>query len=136
MDRNLTPSSPDKPRQDTILIVEDEPLMLRLLEKFFLQHGYDILAAPDGEQAIEIYRSYKSRIDAVLLDIRLPKTTGEEVFHRLKEENAAVKVVMASGYLAPGIKSDLGLAGVKGFVDKPYQLDQLVEVLRNIIKND
>jgi two-component system, cell cycle sensor histidine kinase and response regulator CckA len=136
MERNLTSDSPDKARQDTILIVEDEPLMLRLLEKFFSQRGYYILAAADGEQAVEIYHSYKSRIDAVLLDIRLPKATGEKVFRRLKEENAAVKVVMASGYLAPGIKSDLGLAGVKGFVDKPYQLDELVEVLRNVIKND
>ena len=81
----------------------------------FRRHGYSILAASDGEQAIEIYRCYKPRIDAVLLDIRLPKTPGEEVFRRMKEENAAVKVVIASGYLAADLKSRPGLCRRQAF---------------------
>jgi two-component system, cell cycle sensor histidine kinase and response regulator CckA len=120
----------------TVLIVEDEKLMLRLLERVFLQHGYQVLVASDGEQAIEIYRCYKARIDAVLLDIRVPKITGEEVFRRMKEENAAVKVVIASGYLEANLKNDEAYAGVKRFVNKPYVLDELVEVLKNVIEND
>ena len=122
--------------QETILIVDDEQLMLRLLEKFFSQRGYHIVAASDGEQAIEIYRGYKPRIDAVLLDIRLPKTTGEEVFRRMKEENAAVKVIIASGYLAADVKTDLAFAGVKRFVNKPYVLNELAEVFQDVIAND
>jgi two-component system cell cycle sensor histidine kinase/response regulator CckA len=120
----------------TILVVDDETLMLRLLEKFFSQHGYHVLCASDGDQAIEIYRRYKPRIDAVLLDIRLPKTTGEEVFRRMKEENAAVKVVIASGYLEADIKSDLTFAGVKRFVNKPYVLNELLEVFQDLIENE
>ena len=103
--------------QHTILIVEDEDLMLRLLEKFFSQHGYHVLVAADGEQAIELYRCYKRRIEAVLLDVRVPKITGEEVFRRMKEENADVKVVIASGYLAGNTKTDMAFAGVKRFVN-------------------
>ena len=110
--------------------------MLRLLERFFLQHGYQVLVASDGEQAIEVYRCYKPRIDAVLLDIRLPKTTGGEVLRKLKEENAAVKVVIASGYLEANLKTDKVYAGVKRFVNKPYVLDELVEVFKNVIEND
>ena len=138
MDRIPESRSQEKPGQAcaTILIVDDEQLMLRLLEKFFSQRGYHVLAASDGEQAIEIYRGYKPRIDAVLLDIRLPKTTGEEVFRRMKEENAAVKVIIASGYLAANIKSDLTFAGVKRFVNKPYVLDELAEVFQDVIAND
>jgi CheY-like chemotaxis protein len=87
MDR--IPESRSQEKQDqaraTVLVVDDEPLMLRLLEKFFSRRGYHVLLAADGEQAIEIYCDYKPRIDAVLLDIRLPKTTGEEVFRRLKK---------------------------------------------------
>ena len=120
----------------TILIVDDERLMLRLLERFFLEHGYHTLVAADGEQAINTYRSYKPRIAAVLLDIRLPKTPGEEVFRRLKEENAAVKVVIASGYLAADLKSNLALAGVKHFVNKPYVLNELLKVFQTVIEND
>ena len=118
----------------SILIVEDERLMLSLLEKFFSQHGYHVLVAADGEQAIELYRCYKRRIDAVLLDVRLPKITGGEVFRRMKEENAAVKVIIASGYLAA--KTDMAFAGVKRFLNKPYVLDELLEVFQNVIDND
>jgi DNA-binding NtrC family response regulator len=120
----------------TILLVEDEHLMLRLLEKVFSRHGYHVLVASDGEQAIEIYHSYKRRIDAVLLDIRLPKITGEEVYRRMKEENAAVKVVMASGFLDTHIKTEMVFTGVKRFVNKPYVLDELVEIFQNVIEND
>lgn len=119
----------------TMLIVDDERLMLRLLEKFLPEHGYSVLAASDGEQAIELYRCYKPRIDAVLLDMRLPKTTGEEVFRRMKAENAAVKVVIASGFLAANVKADLTLAGVKRFINKPYVLDELLEVFQDVIEN-
>ena len=138
MDRMPKTSSSGSPNQghETILIVDDERLMLRLLEKFFSQHGYHVLAASDGEQAIDIYRCYKSRIDAVLLDIRLPKTTGEEVFRRMKEENAAVKVVIASGYLEANVKTNLAFAGIKRFVNKPYVLDELLEVFRKVIENE
>lgn len=119
-----------------ILIVEDERLMLRLLEKFFSQHGYHVLVAPDGEHAIEVYRCYKHRIDAVLLDVGLPKITGGEVFRRLKEEDTAVKVVIASGHLAANRKTETAFAGVKRFVKKPYVLDELLEVFQNVIEND
>jgi DNA-binding NtrC family response regulator len=126
----------DPGQNRTMLIVDDERLMLRLLEKYFSQHGYHVLVASDGEQAIEVYRCYKPRIDAVLLDIRLPKTTGEEVFRRMKEENAAVKVIIASGYLAANVKADLAFAGVKRFVNKPYVLNKLLEVFQDVIESD
>ena len=118
----------------TILIVEDERLMLRLLENFFSQHGYHVLVAADGEQAIEIYRRYKRQIEAVLLDVRVPKITGGEVFCRMKEENAAVKVVIASGFLEANIKNQIAFAGVKRFVNKPYILDEVLETVRSVIE--
>lgn len=138
MDRMPKSSSSGSPGRvhETILVVEDERLMLRLLEKFLSKHGYHVLLASDGQQAIDIYRCYKRQIDAVLLDMRLPISTGEEVFHRMKEENAAVKVVIASGYLEGDIKTRMSFAGVKRFVSKPYVLDELVEVFRKVIENE
>ena len=118
----------------TILIAEDEHLMLRLLEKFFTRHGYRVLSASDGEQAVEIYRHYKTRIAAVLLDVRLPKLAGDEVFRRMKEENPAVKVVMASGFLEPQIKTEMNLTGVNRFVNKPYELDDVLQVVQSVIE--
>lgn len=120
----------------TIFIVEDEPLMLRLLEKFFSRRGYEVLVASDGEQAIEVYRQNKLQIDVVLLDIRLPKSTGEEVFRRMKAQNAGVKAVMASGFVDPEKRTEMALAGVKRFVTKPYVLDELLEVLQSVIDDN
>ena len=138
MDRTSEKSPSEKGEQghQTILIVEDEPLMVRLLERFFSRHGYNVLAASDGEQAIEVYCRYKLQIDVVLLDARLPKTTGEEVFRRMKDENPGVHVVMTSGFLEAEKKSEMTLAGVKRFVNKPYMLDELLKVFRSLFDNE
>jgi two-component system, cell cycle sensor histidine kinase and response regulator CckA len=133
-DSRLHPS--EKPINDraTLLIVEDEDLMLRLLEKYFSRHGYDVLVASDGEQAVDVYHDCKGRIDAVLLDSGMPKTGGENVFYKMKYENAALKVVMASGYLDPEQRDALEFAGVTRFVTKPYRLDELLAVFRSVIE--
>lgn len=120
----------------TILLVEDEVYMLRLLVRFFSRHNYRVLQAIDGEQAIELYRQHAKEIDAVLLDIRLPKKGGEQVFQEMKLMNPAVKVIMASGFLDPRIKIDMTLAGVKRFVDKPYVLTDVLDIVEDTLSSD
>ena len=102
-------SSSEKPGHGhaTVLIVEDEPGMLCLLEEVLSRHGYQVLMASDGEQAIEVYRCYKLRIDVVLLDVGLPKIAGWQVLLKMKKENPAVRVVIASGYLDPKMKAEM-----------------------------
>lgn len=117
----------------TILIVEDEQLMLRLVEKVLLQHGYQVLVASDGEEAIEVYRRHKLEIDVVLLDVGLPKLSGWDVLLKMKEENSDVRVVIATGFLEPKMKTEMSRVTVKNFVDKPYMLDEVVETLQSLI---
>ena len=107
--------------------------MLRLLVRFFSRHGFRVLQATDGEQALEIYRREAREIDAVLLDVRLPKKTGDQVFREMRTVNPAVKVVLASGYLDPKIKTDMTSAGIQYFVDKPYVLDDLLVIVENML---
>ena len=121
--------------QETILIVDDERLMLHLLEKVLTRHGYQVLTACDGEQAIEVYRSYKPRIDAVLLDVGLPRSTGWQVLLKLKEEKTDVRVVIASGYLEPKMKAEMSGAGVKHFVNKPYKLNELLQTIQGLLRS-
>ena len=117
----------------TILIVEDEQLMLRLVEKVLLQHGYQVLVASDGEEAIEVYRRHKLEIDVVLLDVGLPKLTGWDVLLKMKEENPDVRVVIATGFLEPKMKTEMSRVTVKHFIDIPYMLDEVVETLQSLI---
>ena len=118
----------------TILVVEDEQLMLRLLKRTFSQQGYAVLTAADGEEAIEVYRSHKEEIDVVLLDIGLPKISGANVFLKMKEEKPDVRVVIASGYLEPQVKVEMLRAGVKHFFSKPYIFQEIIDAFESLIK--
>jgi two-component system, cell cycle sensor histidine kinase and response regulator CckA len=117
--------------QRTVLVVEDERIMLRLLERFLSREGYQVLLAADGEQAIDGYCRHKTEIDVVLLDVGLPKVGGVDVLRRMKKENPDVRVVVASGYLDARTKAEMYRAGVKAFVDKPYLLPEMLETLRS-----
>jgi len=118
----------------TVLLIEDEQNMLNLLERVLLQHGYNVLKAADGEKALEIYRCHEQTIDAVLLDIGLPKIAGRDVLLKIKNENPDVKIIIASGYLEPELKAEIEQAGVKYFLHKPYMLDEMVMTLQNLIE--
>jgi two-component system cell cycle sensor histidine kinase/response regulator CckA len=118
--------------QRTVLVVEDERIMLRLLAKFLSRQGYQVLLAADGEQAIDGYCRHKTEIDVVLLDVGLPKVSGVDVLRKMKKENPDVRVVVASGYLDAQMKAEMYRAGVKAFVDKPYLLPEMLEKLRSV----
>jgi DNA-binding NtrC family response regulator len=118
--------------QRTVLVVEDERIMLRLLERFLSRQGYQVLLAADGEQAIDGYCRHKTEIDVVLLDVGLPKVSGVDVFRKMKKENPDVRVVVASGYLDLQMKTEMYHAGVRAFVDKPYLLPEMLEKLRSV----
>jgi PAS domain S-box-containing protein len=118
----------------TVLLVEDEKLMIDLLEKAFAREGYRVLTATDGEKALEIYERHKQTIDAVLLDVGLPKIAGEDILRKMKQENPAVKIVISSGYLEPELKSKIDQAGVKHFLQKPYLPDDVLKTFRSVME--
>jgi CheY-like chemotaxis protein len=115
----------------TILVVEDEANMLRLLERVLSKRGYRVLTAADGEEAIEVHRSHKDAIDIILLDLDLPKISGRDVLVKLKTEKPDVKIVIATGYLEPDLRSEIERAGLKHFIHKPYILDDVVKIVQS-----
>jgi CheY-like chemotaxis protein len=116
----------------TILVVDDEVYMLRLLEKVLSKRGYRVLTAADGEEAIEVHRSHKDAIDIILLDLGLPRISGQDVLVKLRTENPDVKIVIATGYLEPDLSSEIERAGVKHFIHKPYVLDDVVKIVQSV----
>jgi FixJ family two-component response regulator len=73
---------------------------------------------------------------SVMLDLRIPGFTGEEVLHSMKDENPDVKVVMASGFLDPEMRTVMAVTGVKRFVDKPYVLEELLVIFQSVIDGE
>jgi PAS domain S-box-containing protein len=114
----------------TVLVVDDEPMVLAFVEEGLKRLGYQVLTAVDGRQACEVYSSHSQQIDMVLLDMVMPGTTGLEACRRLRAINPNVKVILSSGYTSGEVVREAGLAGAIGFIGKPYSLEELSGVLR------
>ena len=123
-----------KPR-GTVLVVEDDEAMIYLLKKLLPQAGYQMFAATDGAAAIDLYFEHKEEIDVVLLDLGLPKVAGLDVIHKLKEHNPAVKIIVATGYLEPELKSEIFRAGVNDCINKPYLVNDVLDKLGYLIES-
>jgi signal transduction histidine kinase/ActR/RegA family two-component response regulator len=120
----------------TVLIVEDEEMMLHALGKILGEQGYKVLKASDGEMALETYQRHKDTIDVVLLDLGLPKMSGRDVLLRMKNKNPDVKVVIASGHFEDELNSDIDQAGVKHLLRKPYMPDEVIKILQSLTKRN
>ena len=120
---------------ETILIVDDEDLVLEVGQKFLKFMGYQVLTARDGEEALEVYRTHQGKIDLVILDLVMPKMEGGEVFDRLKQISPDVKILISSGYSIDGEASKLLERGAHGFIQKPFDMKQVSQLIRTILNN-
>jgi two-component system cell cycle sensor histidine kinase/response regulator CckA len=118
---------------ETILLVEDEELLLEMVHLMLEMKGYTVHIAKDGIEAIEMFKRYKQDIDIVVTDLGLPGMTGMEEFKKIKEIKSDVKIIFASGFFEPDLKSELLKAGAKGFVQKPYTTDEILRTLRKVL---
>lgn len=116
---------------ETILVVEDEELMLDLVASVLEQKGYKVWLARDGEEALKIHKANIGKIDLVLSDVGLPKLDGWEACQQMKQADPKIKIFLASGYLKPELKSEIQKAGSVGLIRKPYSP---LEILANLRK--
>ncbi|MFH1115974.1 MAG: PAS domain-containing protein [Pseudomonadota bacterium] len=121
------------PGTETILLVDDEKLV-RDLGKRILEHsGYTVITATNGKEALEIYSREKSKIGLVVLDLIMPEMGGDKCLDELLRIDPQVKVIVSSGHsLDPKGLECLG-AYAKGFVNKPYQMREFMEVVRGVL---
>ncbi|MDQ7779642.1 MAG: response regulator [Planctomycetota bacterium] len=117
-----------------ILIVEDNKNLAVLLQKDFSEAGYEVEAAHCGYDAG--YLTADLRPDLILLDIKLPDLSGEEVLRRLKENERTknIKVIVVSGYVDSHLKGRLMELGADGFVPKPFSVKDLRRVVARVLR--
>lgn len=118
---------------ETILLVEDSESMLDVGQGMLAKLGYTVLTATDGEDALRIYRAHQDEIALVLTDMIMPKMDGQELYETLAQTDPAVKVLMMSGYSLKEEVADLRAKGLKGFVQKPFDFNQLGRVVRQAL---
>jgi two-component system cell cycle sensor histidine kinase/response regulator CckA len=118
---------------ETILLVDDESMILTVGSELLKTLGYTILTAQDGSSAIDLYKNSKENIDLVILDMVMPEMSGGEIFDELKKINPQVKVLLSSGYSLNGQASRIIKRGCVGFIQKPFTIRDIASQLREII---
>ena len=118
---------------EIILVVEDEEILLDLVKTVLEAKGYKTFIAKDGIEAIELYKLHKDSISLVLSDVGLPKLSGVEEVLEIKNADPRAKVILASGYLEPELKSKMQQVGVVNFIQKPYEPGEVLRTIRKVL---
>jgi len=118
---------------ETLLVVEDEEMLMMSLRMVLIEKGYNILSAGDGLTALKIYQEKKNDIALVLTDLGLPNMTGLEVCQRIKTIKPNEHMILATGFLDPEMKSEFLKAGIQHFLYKPYDLKKVLKVIREVL---
>jgi len=121
--------------EGVILVVDDEDLVRSTAKSILKKCGYTVITATDGVSGVEIYTERKDEIKAVLMDLVMPKKSGEKAFLDMKKINPEVKVLLSSGFRQDE-RVDLAFNyGISGFIQKPYTLEKLSQAIYNLIYN-
>ncbi len=118
----------------TVLMVDDEEVIIEVGRELLGAIGYKVLTAIDGKEAIEIYKKNMDKIDIVLLDMIMPDMGGGKVFDIIKKINPDAKVLLISGYSLDNQAAEILNRGCDGFMQKPFNLNELSGKIRKIIQ--
>jgi len=115
--------------QHTILVIEDEKVLLSLVSSILEEEGFRVLGAGDGLEAVEVLKKEKDTIGVVLSDLGIPNLSGGELFDALHQIKPELRIIATSGILDPALKEYLSSRGVFDFVEKPFLPDILLNVI-------
>ncbi len=118
---------------ETILLVDDEDSVVDVGCRFLSNAGYNILTAKDGLEALEVYHNEKNKIDLVILDLIMPKMTGQQCLVELRKLDPNIKIIISSGYSENQILDEVKTLRIDSFVQKPFNMNQLLTTVRYVL---
>jgi PAS domain S-box-containing protein len=119
--------------EGTILLVDDEEVIIDVGSEILEVLGYKVSVARSGREAIEIYKEKQDEIDMVILDMIMPEMDGGETFNVLKSIDPGVKVILSSGYSADARSTRMMEQGCYGFIQKPYSVNTLSQKVKEVL---
>jgi CheY-like chemotaxis protein len=116
------------------LLVDDEPDILDSVAELLSLQGYRVLLAHDGLEALERFRPAPKDIDLVLMDLTMPHMDGQEALGAMRALDPGARIVLCSGFDEAEVMKDLGLSRPTAFLQKPYSLQSLRDVIHQVLK--
>jgi DNA-binding response OmpR family regulator len=116
-------------RAPVVLIVEDEPLIRWMLADVLRTEGFGVVEAKNGAEAVE---RFGAGVDIVLLDIRLPDASGLDLLPRFVRQHPHIAIIAMTGHGTPDVEQVALVRGARSVVHKPFEVDELVEMLRGV----
>ena len=116
-----------------ILVVDDAPNTLEVIQRNLTAAGYKVYTASNGEEALGLYHKMKQNIDLVILDLIMPGMGGAKCLDEIIDSDPDTKVIITSGYSGRGPAMDAVGAGASGFMDKPYGVRHMLKTIREVL---
>jgi two-component system, cell cycle sensor histidine kinase and response regulator CckA len=116
---------------ETILVADDEPVVRSIAKIVLRNHGYNVLLAEDGEQALQLHQA-NGTVDLLVTDVVMPRMTGPELVNALKQERTDLLCIMMSGYHNNQLKD---IKEVCAYLQKPFTPESLLKVVRKTLDN-
>jgi len=120
--------------QGLFLVVDDEETSRSVTCEMLQHFGYEVIVAHDGIQAVELFRKHAARLAGVLLDMTMPRMDGEETWMEISAIKPDIPVILMSGYSESEATSRFEGKKIAGFIQKPYQLEELRQKLGELLQ--
>jgi CheY-like chemotaxis protein len=117
----------------TILLVEDDDLVREVVAKMLGRLDFTVIPARDGVEAIEIFQQNRAKIDCVVSDLTMPRMAGWATMDALRQLSPNLPIILSSGYDEGQIMSTRQAQRPEAFLSKPYQLQRLHQVIRQVL---
>jgi PAS domain S-box-containing protein len=118
---------------ETLLIAEDEEMLLAYLESVLQSAGYTVLGARDGKSALDLFTAHQQQIALVMTDLDMPGLNGRQLIDRVRAAKPGCPTILASGFIDPQVREELGKAGINHLLGKPYVADDLMKKIREVL---
>jgi len=118
---------------ETVLLVDDEKMILEVAREMLEEIGYRTLVAESGQEALEIFAQEPGHIDIVILDMIMPEMSGGDTYNKLKQIYPEVKALLSSGYSLNENATHILHCGCNGFIQKPFNIEELSRKIRRIL---
>jgi CheY-like chemotaxis protein len=119
---------------ETVLLVDDEEIVVGVGKQMLQKLGYSVLIARSGQEAVDVYKNSPDDVDLVLLDMIMPGMEAGDIYDRLKSINPAIKVLLSSGYALDQKAGAIMDRGCDGFIQKPFNMKILEDKIGEILK--